>query len=63
MRELIVVAMVAWLAVILAPVCSSAVSAVVRHEWQEMQESNEAFNALLIEDVKRQRAENAAASH
>jgi len=63
MREIIVVAMVAWLAVILAPVCSSVVSAGVRHEWQEMQESNEAFNALLIEDVKRQRAENAAASH
>ena len=63
MREIIVVAMVAWLAVILAPVFSSVVSAGARQEWRNMQESNEAFNALLIEDVKRQRAENAAASH
>ena len=62
MREIIVVAIVSWLAVILAPVCSSVVSAGVRHEWREMQESNEEFNALLIEDVKRQRAANAAAN-
>jgi hypothetical protein len=59
MKEIILVSLVALLAIVSAPACSALVNAVVQHEAESTDVFNDQFNANLIEEVKRQRAENA----
>jgi hypothetical protein len=59
MKEIICVSLVAMIAVLLNPLCSSLAIAVTRYEESLVADRNEAFNQNLIEQAERQRSENA----
>lgn len=59
MKEIILIAAIECIAILSAPFCSSLVNALVEHEAERANAFNDEFNANLIEEVKRQRAENA----